>query len=129
MNEHRTRRVEDAIRDTLSEVLLRDLRDPGLPAILTITRVEAARDLSSARVYFTQLPDDDIAVSETLRALDRARGFLRSAVAKRVRLRVVPDFIFQFDRGSRNVDRVEQLLAQARRDLPADQAAPELEDE
>ena len=121
---HRTERVAEAVRDALAEVVQRELKDPRIPMIFTITGVKVSRDLQEAQVYFSQLPDDEEAVEETLDALDSASGFLRTALAQRVRMKSTPSLKFFWDDSEQRAQRINAILA--REVIPP---APEEEDE
>lgn len=114
--QHRLRRVEESIREALAEIIQRDLRDPRLPVIFNITTVRVTADLSEARVYYTQMPDDDAAIDETQKALEGASGFLRTSMGKLVKLRIVPSLKFFYDDIDRKARRLNQVFAEAHKD-------------
>ena len=77
-------------------MLRREVRDPRLAAI-TVAAVKVSRDLSHAKVYVTFLEPDQERVTSGMRALHHAAGFLRSVLAKRIKMRAVPDLRFIHD--------------------------------
>lgn len=101
-------RVGEQIRQTLGELLTREVHDPGI-GFVTVTRVKVSPDLQLARVYYTQL-GDEAARQATRRALDRALPFLRRQVGRQVRLRRVPELVFHFDESVENQERIERIL-------------------
>jgi len=101
-------RVGEEIRHALSELLTREVHDPGI-GFVTLTRVTVSRDLQVARAYYTQIGDDRQR-RETVRALERARPFLRRQLGQRIRLRRVPDLSFHFDASVENQERLERIL-------------------
>jgi ribosome-binding factor A len=105
---NRPERVAEAIRDELSKLLAKELRDPGV-GFITLTIVKVAPDLQLARVYYTSMGDEK-ARRETAKALDRALPFLRRQIAQRLRLRRVPELQFFYDESVANQDRIEQIL-------------------
>ncbi len=113
---HRPDRIGDQLRMELSDLLAREVHDPGI-GFVTLTRVEVTPDLQHARVYYTSL-GQDAARRQTDRALHRAAPFLRRQVAHRLRLRRVPEIDFTFDEGIEAQDRVEQLLREIREQEP-----------
>ena len=117
MANSRPDRVGEAIRDELSQILARDVHDPGI-GFLTLTRVSVTSDLQIARVYYTSLGDEK-AQRETAKALQRATPFLRRQIGARIRLRRVPELTFFYDESIAHTDRVEQIL----QDLKAEAAA------
>ena len=108
----RPERVADQIRAELATLLTREVHDPGI-GFITITRVRVSPDLQTARVMYTVLGDDR-ARSDSRRALDRARPFLRRQVGSRLRLRRAPDLSFEYDEAIAGQDRIEQLLNEIR---------------
>lgn len=119
----RPERVADQIRKELSELVARQVHDPGI-GFLTITHVKMTPDLQHARVYYTVIGDDK-ARKDAQRALGRASGFLRRQIASRVRLRTVPELTFFYDESIERQDRIERIML----DLQAERAAnPHLND-
>ena len=108
MSSQRPERVGEAIRDELSQLIAREVRDPGV-GFITLTTVKVAPDLQLARVYYTTMGDDK-ARRETDRALQRATPFLRRQVAQRLRLRRAPELQFFYDQSIAHQDRIEQIL-------------------
>jgi len=104
----RPARVADAIRDELSQLIAREVHDPGV-GFLTFTHVKVTSDLQIARVYYTTLGDEK-AQRETAKALTRAAPFLRRQIGQRIRLRRVPELEFFYDESIAQHDRIEQIL-------------------
>ncbi len=105
---HRPDRIGDQLRMEISELLVREVHDPGI-GFVTLTHVDVTPDLQHARVYYTTL-GQPAARRQTERALERAAPFLRRKIAQRLRLRRVPEIHFTFDAGVEAQDRVERLL-------------------
>src|ERR1044071_1962139 len=108
MQGSRPARIGDQIREELSELLARHVKDPGI-GFITLTHVKVSPDLQVARVFYTSLGDDK-ARRETAKALDRATPFLRRQVGSKLRLRRVPELEFRFDESIGHQDRIEQIL-------------------
>jgi len=108
MSQNRPSRVADQLRAEISELLVREVHDPGI-GFLTITHVKVSPDLQAARVYYTTLGDAK-ARRDTQRALERATPFLRRHIGRRLRLKRVPEVEFFFDETIERGDRVEQIL-------------------
>ena len=104
----RPERVADQIRAEVTTLIARELHDPGV-GFVTITRVQVSADLQHARVFYTSL-GDPAAQKNTAKALDRATGFMRRQVGRRLGLRHAPEIQFEFDESIGHQDRVEQLL-------------------
>ena len=108
MSNSRPTRVGDQIRVEISDLLARNVQDPGI-GFLTITHVKVTPDLQQARVYYTTMGDER-ARRETERALERATPFLRRQLGGRLRLRRVPELQFFFDESIERQDRIERIL-------------------
>lgn len=104
----RSHRVGDLLRTELSELLQREMRDPRV-ALVTVSRVEMSHDLGFAKVWISALGDDSQRAA-ALQGIEHARGFLRSQLARRLRLRVVPELHFELDRGPEHSLRIAELL-------------------
>ena len=105
------RRVNERIREVVADEVER-LKDPGL-GFVTITGVDTAPDLRSARVYYSVLGDDDQHAA-TEAALERAARRLRAVVGRRVRLKYLPELRFELDASIEQGLRMEQLLRELR---------------
>ena len=110
-------RLAEEIKRELSSIIAKDMKDPRL-GMISITDVNVSRDLSWAKVYYSQLGSEDER-QQTLEGLNRARGFVRTELAKRLRVRHTPEIIFQFDpsleRGAK-MDALFQSLHTAKED-------------
>jgi ribosome-binding factor A len=102
-------RVGDSIQAILSELLLREVADPRLKHI-TVTGVKIDNELMYADVYINALGDES-REKEVLTGLERAKGFLRREVAKRVRLRSAPELKFHWDTTLERGERINRLLS------------------
>ncbi len=103
----RTERVSELLRGEISELLRRQVKDPRVSGLVTVTAVEVAADLGRARVFVSVLGSEE-EQSETLRALDSAAPFLRRQLRQRLTMRRTPDLIFQRDD---SLERGAHLLA------------------
>jgi ribosome-binding factor A len=108
MPTRRQQRVSELVHRELSQLLVREARDPRL-AEVTITEVRITPDLLLARVYFTVLGGAE-AEKAARTGLESASGYLRSQLAARVSLRLVPELIFEVDRIAEYGRRIDQLL-------------------
>jgi ribosome-binding factor A len=104
----RTDRVSDLLRAELSDLLLREVHDPRVK-LASVTAVEVTPDLRRAAVRISAL-GDDAQRQETLEGLRHARGFLRTELARRLRLRATPELVFELDRGAEHSQRISDIL-------------------
>jgi ribosome-binding factor A len=122
-------RVGEQIREDLTELLAREVHDPGI-GFITLTRVEVTADLQLARAYYTSLGDDK-ARRDSKRALERAAPFLRRQLGRRLRLRRTPELQFFYDESIERHDRIERILQEIKAARPeeAPEAGPTGNDE
>lgn len=119
---NRPDKVGEQIRVELTQLLARDVHDPGI-GFITLTKVTVTPDLQLARVLYTSF-GDETAQKETGKALQRALPFLRRQIAQRVRLRRVPELEFFYDKSIAQHDRVEQILQELKAEADARPPAP-----
>jgi ribosome-binding factor A len=96
----------------LSQMLIRDLKDPRLRGI-TLTSVKMSDDLRHGRIFFSHLEGQARAV-EAIRGFHSADGFIRRSIGRALALRHTPQFDYEFDGGLENAARLDALLRQER---------------
>ncbi len=102
----RPQRLGDQIQRELGD-LVRELRDPRV-GMITITAVDVSPDFSHAKVLFTLFEKDKLPA--TLDGLKRSAGFLRSQLAKRLKLYTTPGLRFEYDESVERGDRLSRLI-------------------
>lgn len=105
----RIKRIEERIRQDLSELLIREVNDPRLHQIF-VTDVKVDRELAFADVYVSAVEGASRS-AEILTGLESAAGFLRRILAARVELRAFPKLRFHWDPTPENADHIEKILA------------------
>ncbi|HUN56169.1 MAG TPA: 30S ribosome-binding factor RbfA [Smithella sp.] len=110
MNFKRADRVAELIRADMSDIIMREVKDPRLHAV-TITSVKVSDDLRNAKIYFVELGKDECS-PEIKAGLTKASGFIRKELGKRLQLRLVPELLFIHDQSFAYGNRIEKLLAQ-----------------
>jgi ribosome-binding factor A len=114
MQGKRLERVNQLIKEEISAVLQRQIKDPRL-GFVTVTEVDTTADLKLARVYVSVLgPEDQWAKS--FKALESARGFVWNWLRKHLDLRVTPQLAFRPDRSMEHAAHIQSLLAGLRSD-------------
>ena len=108
MQGKRLDRVNQLIKEEISTILQRELKDPRL-GFVTVTEVETSRDLRSAKVFVSVL-GDEAQWTASLAALTSARGFVRHWLRGHLDLRITPDLSFRPDRSMEHAARIQQLL-------------------
>lgn len=110
----RANRVAEQMKKELSDIISRRLKDPRV-GFVTVTDVQVTGDLQQAKVYITVLGDEDTK-QETLTALEKAKGFIRSEIGSRIRLRKTPEIFFEFDESIEYGNRIEKLISELKKD-------------
>lgn len=104
----RAERVGEQMKKELMDIVNNKVKDPRI-GFLTITDVELTNDLSSAKVYLTVLGSERD-VENTFKALEKAKGFIKSEIGSRMRLRIVPDLNFVYDESIEYGNKIEQMI-------------------
>lgn len=115
----RAARVASLLREIVTEILIKDISDPGL-GFVTLTEVRCTPDLKEAHCYFSLLGDEE-AREKTWKALGRARGRIKALSGPKLSTRSVPQLIFHHDETPARAARISGLLAGT--------VAPEKDDE
>ena len=108
----RSDRVADEIRTVLAEILRDEIKDPRLPALVSVTEVRVTRDLSRATAYISVYGDEQ-EKADCKAALKSANGFIRREIVKRIKLRVAPEVHFILDESIERGVRMSKLIDQA----------------
>ncbi|PCF42488.1 30S ribosome-binding factor RbfA [Staphylococcus delphini] len=104
----RAERVGEQMKKELMDIIHNKLKDPRV-VFLTITDVQPTNDLSLAKVYLTVLGSDKER-ENTFKGLEKAKGFIKSEIGQRMRLRIVPDLQFEYDESIEYGNRIERLI-------------------
>ena len=94
-NQARLGRIEEEYRKELSQIIGYELKNPNVTGLISVTKVKVSNDLKYARVYVSILNAKNL--KDTLAALKKSSGFIRSELAKRVNLRNTPELVFELD--------------------------------
>ncbi|MEO7457233.1 MAG: 30S ribosome-binding factor RbfA [Gemmatimonadaceae bacterium] len=120
---HRSDRVAAAMREEIATFLANDVKDPRIMGLVTVTAVDITRDLRHAKVFVSVLGSESQRAA-TFDGLGAVASHLRGRVGRALRLRVAPEIEFRNDESIAHAAHIEQLLAQVRKDLPPEPAAP-----
>lgn len=118
-------RIAERIQLIISDLLLRQLRDPRLAGV-TVTEVTIDRELQHANVFVNALGEDERA-EEVMAGLESASGYIRRQVAQGLQLRSAPSIHFNWDPRLAYIEEVNELLDQL--NIPPDAAESESEEE
>lgn len=110
-NPSRLGKIADQIQKDLAELIRAELKDPRV-GMITLTEVELSSDHHYAKVFFTTLGDDE-AIARAQAGLQHASGFLRSQLARGLKLRIVPELKFVYDASVERGVRLSRLIDDA----------------
>lgn len=112
MGQYRIQRLNDQLRDEISQLILRgDVKDPRVSTLISINRVEVTSDLSYAKVYVSGiLPDNQI--RQGVNGLNSAAGYIQREIAGKLRIRQFPKLQFVFDIGMKEGFKMVQKLTE-----------------
>lgn len=111
MATQRTDRLNSLLKEVISEIIKRDVRNPHVNELVTVTRVDITKDLHYAKVYVSVIGTPE-QKKDTLEALQSASGFIAVNSSKKVVLRYFPNLTFRLDDSVDKHMRIEELLGE-----------------
>ena len=105
----RNERVRKALMREISDIIFREIKDPQICGMVSITDVDVSPDNSAARVFYSVFGDDDVK-EKTSKALERHVGQIRHEVGKRIRLRKTPTLLFILDNSMERGAKMMELI-------------------
>jgi ribosome-binding factor A len=112
-------RVADQIQKDLSELIAFELKDPRV-GMVTLAEVQLTPDYAHAKIFFTLLKDSPEEVKQTLEGLNKASGYLRNMLGKRLHIHTLPQLHFLHDTSTRRGMEMSALIDQANATRAAD---------
>lgn len=110
---HRIERINQLIRQEISELLQREIKDPRLSQFIAVTEVATSPDLKHAKIYISFISSNQQQKQAALDALAGASNFFRKELAGKLRLRRIPEFSFHWDdsieRGAHIMNLIDQV--------------------
>ena len=113
----RTERINEQLREEISTLLTRQIKDPRLNAVISITRVVSSGDLRSARVYISVMGNQETKQS-ALEGLRSAASFLRRELRNRINMKHTPFLSYQLDDSIDEADKLLRLMNKVKTDEP-----------
>jgi ribosome-binding factor A len=116
MSKRRQERMAIEIKRIMARIIQEDIKDPRIDfTTVSITRVDVSNDLSHARAYISVLGDEN-KQEETMQALQKAKGFIRSELVQGIQVKHAPDLEFRLDRSIEHGIRISSLLDELKED-------------
>lgn len=110
MSSHRIARISEEIKRELSQMIQEELKDPRVKGLISVTHVDVTNDLRYAKVYVSVLSAQD-EQQNSFQGLEKAGGFLRSELAKRLQLRYTPELLFKLDDSIAYGSRINEIIS------------------
>lgn len=114
MTRLRVQKLERQIERDVSSILMTEVKDSRV-GFITITSVQLTNDLSIATIYYTVLGKDE-RTKAAGEALERAKGFIRTELGKRLQIRKVPEIHFKYDNSSEYGNKIDEILRNLKND-------------
>lgn len=108
MTSHRANRVAEEIKREITQMLRDELKDPRI-GFITVTGVEVTPDFRYGKVFISVYGNDEVK-EQSILALEKAKGFIRGELGKRMRLRYTPEISFKFDTSIEYGAKIMKLL-------------------
>ncbi|HJV46700.1 MAG TPA: 30S ribosome-binding factor RbfA [Bacillota bacterium] len=114
MSKVRVSRIGEQMKKELSQIIQREIKDPRI-GFVTVTGVEVTGDLQQAKVFISVMGKEEQR-ENSMAALQKAKGFIRSELGKRIQLRHTPELIFKIDESIEYGSKIETLLNDIKKD-------------
>ena len=114
MTFQRSQRVAEEMKREIAQILREELKDPRI-GFITITSVEVTRDLRYAKVFISVYGGEPVK-KQSLEALNKASGFVRKEVGRRIQLRYTPEISFAFDNSIEHGAKISKLLTKIKKE-------------
>ena len=113
MGEHRAERLRELIKSEFGQILQRDLKDPRI-GFVSVTDVEVSNDYSHVKIFVSIMGNEE-AKQQTMEGLESAKGFIRTELGKRIRLRHTPEVHLIADNSIERGSRIFELLEEVKK--------------
>ncbi len=114
MSQLRVEKLQELMKQEISQIILRELKDPRI-GFVTVTQVEVTGDLREAKVYVS-LMGNEKQVEDCWKGLQSSLGYIRREIGKRIRLRFTPELSFALDKSLDYSAHIQELLLQVSRE-------------
>lgn len=110
MKQQRLRKIAEEIKRIVSTALMMEMKDPRLPAIVSITKVDVTADLKTATIYVSAIGSEAIDQEEMIQILNKAKGFFRKEIGRDLKVFNTPEPIFVYDDSIARGMQMDELL-------------------
>ncbi len=112
MSLNRMGRIEGEIQKIVSNVISNELKNPDIKGMISVTNVQISNDLSYANIYVSIFDNskNSNTPEESLKALNKSKGFVKRELGRNLKLRIVPDIVFKLDTSISYGAHIEEIL-------------------
>jgi len=100
-------KVQDLLHREVAKILIKDLDNPLLSSLVTISGVRVSKDLRYSEIFFTSLDED---IDKIEQELNKASSYIRNILAKRLHLKRLPSIKFTYDKSFSSSYKIESIL-------------------
>lgn len=115
MKFERNKRISEEIKKVVSDLFLYEIKDPRLPALISVTSVKTTRDLRYTYIYVSVL-GNDFDRDEVLSILNGAKGLVRREIGQKIKMHYTPEPIFRYDDSIESGMHIESILRGIRKE-------------
>lgn len=126
MQGRRLERVNSLLKEVIADVIRKEVKNPHIPPLITITQVSISRDLHYGKVYVSVIGDSQ-AKEKAIAALQSAAGFIGIQASKQVKLRFFPELTFFIDESLEKQLRIEEKIVQIQAERESRPASQDIE--
>ena len=107
-NETRLNRINEELKKEITQIISYELKNPEATGMMTVTRAKITPDFKYAKIYVSVLNAKN--TDQTIEALQKSSGFIRSQIAKRINLRITPELIFELDDSMEYGEKIDNII-------------------
>lgn len=107
-NSNRMERIEEEIKREISQIIMHDVKNPNITGLISVTDAKVTPDLKYAKIFISIL--DEKSREQTMEALKKSAGFVRTELARRMNLRLTPEIVFTLDTSIEYGAKMDQLI-------------------
>lgn len=110
MSINRTARISEEVRKILSDIIRNNIKDPRVPMLTTVTKVEVTKDLRYAKAYISVYGEKEEKV-KCIEGLRSAAGYIRREVGSKIKVRYTPEILFEIDESLEHGLHINKILS------------------
>ncbi|HRW58038.1 MAG TPA: 30S ribosome-binding factor RbfA [Chlamydiales bacterium] len=116
MQKRRQEKLNSLLKEVISDVIFKKVRNPNISELLTVTKVEITQDMHEAKVFISIMDNDEAIKKSSIDALNSAAGFIAVNSAAQTSLRYFPKLTFKLDRSLEQFEKIEKILKEIKND-------------